>query len=197
MRRRWITLGEVLTVIAVTISGLTLWNNWSQRTDSESARSASDARASARAGTLMLLSDGANRQRLTLHPASPDQAVQSQRIVFPAALGLPAAQTTGEPRIETDWFDAALKKARAAAKLPDNSRGDETLPVLVSTRFVVDGAPHTDTALYDLGYTIEGHWLGGHTITLSGISLVRHGAGQAALDARWKTLLTREGQPGS
>ncbi|MEE4453018.1 hypothetical protein V2S85_15305 [Novosphingobium resinovorum] len=200
IRRRWITLGEVLTVIAVTISGLTLWNSWSQRSDTEASRTADDRRASARAATLVLTATGADDDTLALKTASAEQSVQSQRIAFPAALGLSAAETTGEPRIEAAWFESALKKARNAAKLPDNSRGDEKLPVLVTTRFLVDGTSHEDVALYEIGYSISGRWLGGHSITLRGISLLsrpRGGAAQGALDNRWKHLLAQEQAAGN
>lgn len=191
IRRRWITLGEVLTVIAVTISGLTLWNNWSQRSETEASKSADARRASTRAAMLVLTATGSGDD-LVLKPASADQSVQSQRVAFPSALALPPAETTGEPRIEAAWFERALKKARKDAKLPDDSRGDERLPVLVTTRFLVDGAAHEDVAIYDIGYSISGHFLGGHSITLRGVSLVSHVGerkAQTALDARWKTLL--------
>lgn len=195
IRRRWITLGEVLTVIAVTISGLTLWNNWSQRSDTEASRSADAKRASTKAETLLLMTTGSGSDELILRPASSEQSVQSQSITFPAALEVSPAETTGEPRIEAGWFDRALKKARNAAKLPDNSRGDEKLPVLITTRFLVDGKAHEDVAIYDVGYSISGRWLGGHSITLRGISLVSKVSGQAAhraLDARWKKLIAEE-----
>jgi len=194
IRRRWITLGELLAVIAVIISGLTLWNNWSERSDSEAVKTADARKASTRAATLVLLATGDGEDQLALKPASPDQSVQSQQIAFPAALGAPPAQTTGEPRIEAAWFERALKKARSAAKLPDDSRGDERLPALITTRYLVDGEEHEDAALYDIGYSISGRLLGGHTVTLRGISLVSRVRGtgaQAKLDARWKTLISR------
>lgn len=156
IRRRWITLGEVLTVIAVTISGLTLWNNWSQRSDSEAAKGADARRASTRAATLVLTASASGGDELILKPASADQSVQSQSIAFPAALGLPTAQTTGEPRIEAAWFERALKKARDKAHLPDDSRGDEKLPIAITTTFLVDGISHQDVALYDIGTASPG-----------------------------------------
>jgi hypothetical protein len=192
IRRRWITLGEVLTVIAVTISGLTLWNSWSQRSETEASKSADARRASTQAATLVLVSSGSGGDQIALRPASADQSVQSQRLAFPSPLGISPAETTGEPRIEASWFERALKKARNEAHLPDDSRGDERLPVAITTRFLVDGTAHEDVAIYDVGYSISGHWLGGHSITLRGVSLVSRvsarGA-QAALDARWARLL--------
>lgn len=199
IRRRWITLGEVLTVIAVTISGLTLWNSWSQRNDSEATRVAEADRAADKAAALVLLATGSDDDKLMLKPASADQTVQGQTIAFPAALGLAPVETTGEPRIEAQWFEHALKKARNGAKLPDDSRGDAKLPVLVTTRFLVDGKVHRDVALYDVGYSISGRLLGGHHLALRGVSLVSKAgkAGARALDTRWKRLLDEEKAAGS
>lgn len=195
IRRRWITLGEGLAVIAVLISGLTLWNNWSERSDTEAAKTADAQHASWSAATLVLQATGSGESTLTLKPVSPAQSVQSQKVLFPSALGLAPAETTGEPRIEAGWFDSALKKARNDAKLPDDSRGDERLPVVVTTQFLVDGEPHEDVALYDVGYSITGRFLGGHSVTLRGVSLVSHvktAAAQAKLDARWKASLPKK-----
>lgn len=193
-RRRWITLGEVLGVLAVVISGLTLWNNWSQRNDSDAVKVADAQRASARATTLVLLATGAGERALTLKPASSDQSVQSQTVLFPSALGVAPAETTGESRIESKWFERELVKARNEARLPDDSRGDERLPVVITTRFLVDGEAHEDVALYDVGYGISGGWLGGHSVALRGISLVarvKATAAQARLDARWRQLMPK------
>lgn len=190
IRRRWITLGEVLAVIAVAISALTLWNSWSERKDSEVAKTAEARHASTRAATLVLITSGSDKRTLSLKPASADQSVQSQTIRFPTALGAAPAETTGEPRIEAGWFEDALKKARDKADRPDDSRGDERLPVLISTRFLVDGEAHDDVALYDIGYTIAGRLFSGHSVTLRGLSLVARVKGGEAgrkLDARWTT----------
>lgn len=191
MRRRWITLGEALAVIAVLISGLTLWNNWSERSEIVAVKTAEAQRAFSRAATLVLLAASSGDRELTLKPASSEQSVQSQKVSFPTALGVAPAQTTGEPRIESAWFEPALKKARDKANLPDDSRGDERLPVLMTTRFLVDGEPHEDIALYDIGYSISGRWLAGHSVALRGVSLVSRvnaGSAQAKLDARWNAL---------
>ncbi|WP_404337680.1 hypothetical protein AB2M62_02980 [Sphingomonas sp. MMS12-HWE2-04] len=192
IRRRWITLGEVLAVIAVLISGLTLWNSWSERSDSAAVKTADAQRATTRAATLVLVAADAGERKLALKPVSAEQSVQSQKIAFPTSLGAPPAETTGEPRIEAEWFERGLKKARERADLPDNSRGDERLPVVITTRFLVDGEPHEDVALYDIGYTISGRLIAGHSVTLRGLSLVSHvksGDAQATLDARWARLL--------
>ncbi|MGN8000631.1 hypothetical protein [Sphingomonas sp. 22176] len=192
VRRRWITLGEVLGVAAVLISGLTLWNNWNDRRETKAEKAATEQRTSAKIAKLVLVAADGGKQTLALKPAAPEQSVQSQTILFPTALGVSPAATTGEPRVEGGWFEHALVKAREAAGLPDNSRGDERLPVVIVTQYLADGDPHEDVALYDVGYTISGKFLGGHSVTLRGISLVskvKRDHAQARLDARWKTML--------
>ena len=192
IRRRWINLGEVLAVIAVIISALTLWNSWSERSDSKAEKAAQAHVASAHAVKLVLTAAASGKRTLILKPSSADQSVQSQTIAFPAALGASSASTTGEPRIEAGWFEHALLKAREAAGLPDASRGDEVLPIAITTRFLVDGDEHEDVALYDVGYTITGRLLGGHDVTLRGLSLIGHSKSadaQAKIDARWAKMV--------
>ena len=192
IRRRWITLGEGVAVIAVLISGLTFWNSWSERRDSQLARKVDAERSSAKAATLVLVAESAGRSALSLEPASADQTVQSQKILVPSALEAAPAETTGEPRIEASWFEGKLVRAREKGRLPDNSRGDERLPVAIVTRYLVDGAAHEDVALYDVGYSVSGKLVSGHEVALRGLSLVgrvKKSEAQARLDARWKALV--------
>lgn len=188
IRRRWINLGEVLAVLAVLISGLTLWNSWSERTESKAEKAAQAHQASTHAAKLVLTAAPSGKRILILTPTSADQSVQSQTVTFPSAIDASPAVTTGEPRIEAGWFERQLVKAREAAGMPDASRGDDVLPVAITTRFLVEGEAHEDVALYDVGYTVTGRLLGGHDVTLRGLSLVAHaktGDAQAKLDARW------------
>lgn len=193
IRRRWLTLGEILAVVAVVISALTLWLNWAERSDTTAQKTAASSQAAKQAATLTLSAQStAKGERLALKPTSSDQQVLSQTIRFPAALGLDPVETTGEPRIEAGWFESALKKIRNRAGLPDDSRGDERLPVIVSTTFLADGAQHEDVALYDIGYTIKGKLFSGHALDLRGLSLVKHvkaGNASAELSARAARLL--------
>ena len=190
IRRRWITLGEALAVIAALISALTLWNSWSERGEEQATKSAETQEAASRAERLVL-TGSADKQGLALTPTSSDQTIQEQTITFPKALAAAPVRTTGEPRIEMSWFAQSLKRAREQTGMPDNSRGDEKLPVLIETHFMLGGEPHTDVAIYDLGYTVTGKWIGGHNVELRGlarVSAARKSAGQSQLDARWKRL---------
>jgi hypothetical protein len=192
VRRRWITLAEVLGVIAVLISGLTLWNSYRQRSDDEADKQAARSQAAAEAQILLLRASPDREGRtLGLASAGAGQAIQNQRIDFPAPLGVAAIETVIEPRIEAGWFEQALLRARQAGGEQNESRGDERVPVAITTSFFSDGALHRDSAIYDIGYRIEGGGLfGGHRIRMRGISRIETATArnlQARLDAIWRS----------
>ena len=96
IRRRWITLGEVLAVVAVLISAATLWNSYAERKSTEAERSAA-AQKEARTETALVLrarvvDDG---RRLSLEAVDGDQVIQSQSIAFPSKLGVPPGAPLG------------------------------------------------------------------------------------------------------
>jgi predicted xylose isomerase-like sugar epimerase len=190
VRRRWITLAEVLGVIAVLISGLTLWNAWRERSSDEADKAAARAEAQAEAQALLLrATPDRDGRRLGLAAASAGQAIQNQNIAFPAPLGVAAVDTLIEPRIEADWFEQALLRARHEAGRDEDSRGDERLPIAIVTTFFSGGRMYRDSAIYDVGYRVEGGGLfGGHHLRLRGISRVETVSPrtlQARLDALW------------
>lgn len=192
IRRRWITLGEILAVIAVLISGLTLWNSYSERNADEAERAADKAEQAKVSRTLLLKAEG-GRRSLNLAALDPAQAIQSQTIAFPASLGLGAIETLVQPRIEAGWVQAALRKAPDGAK--GKASGDLRLPVAITTRFVSGGETLADTTIYDIGYRRDdGGLLGGSEIELRGLSLVERVAAKdaaARLEAIWKARLPR------
>lgn len=190
-RRRWLTLAEILAVVAVLISAATLWNSYRQRTSEEADKAAAKAAADNAAQTLLLRGTPDRQGRhLALAPADQSQTIQTQRITFPAPLGVAPVETVSEPRIEAGWFERALLRALESGSGNDR-RGDARLPVLVTTEFVAGGAVRRDEALYDIGYRVEGGGLiGGRELRLHGLSRVGTAApAQARLDARWRTIM--------
>ena len=169
IRRRWITLGEVVAVLAVLISAATLWNSYQERKSAEAERAAA-ARKETRAETALVLRARAedDGKRLALEPVDTDQVIQSQTIVFPAKLGVGPIETAGDARIEARWIADALKKMEANR----TAAGDLRVPVAIVSRFTSKGAVRTDAALYQLAYRREGNLLGGSSIRLRGLSLV-------------------------
>lgn len=184
IRRRWITLGEVLAVVAVVISGLTFWNSYQERSGAEAERVAEKQEKSAKAQTLMLKASGEG-SRLDLSALDPAQAIQSQTIRFPTALRLSAIDTV-DPRIQAGWIEAAAKKARKASD-GKKDKGDSRLPVAITTRFVSGGETYIDNAIYDVGYRLDSGLLDTDA-ELLGLSLVERTKAarlQSRLDALW------------
>jgi len=190
VRRRWITLAEVLGVIAVLISGLTLWNSYRQRTSEEADKAAARAEAETEARVLVLrATPDREGRRLGLAAATEGQTIQNQNISFPGPLGVAAVDTLIEPRIEAGWFEQALLRARHERGGDEENRGDERVPIAITTSFFSGGRAYRDSAIYDIGYRVEGGGLfGGHKIRMRGISRVETvspRAMQARLDALW------------
>ena len=188
-RWRWVSIGEIVAVAAVIVSALTLWISYGERQDAVSQRQEGAVKA-AQLTLAASVEDGG--KWLSIRAVSENQTIQNQQVEFPAALKVDVADTAGEPRIEAQWFAEALKKVRAAGGKPDDSRGDERLPVAITTRFLADGHLHEDRTIYDIGYSIKGRMLSGHTLTLRGLSLVQRvtpGELQPLLDSRWARIM--------
>lgn len=189
VRRRWITLGEILGVAAVVISGLTFWNSYSERRNSEVERASEERSADVRARSLVLRGTvDAGGEMLALS-ATGEQVIQDQTVMFPSALELDPVEVTN-PRIEADWFDGAVREARREAGQRDEDAGDERLPVAITTRYVVGGDSFSDVSLYDVGYVVKERFLRGGTVRLRGLSLIGRASAetaQARLDKLWTT----------
>ena len=196
-RRRLINLGEVVAVLAVLISALSLWDSHNERVQGEQQQAAGETRAEQQARRLLLRakpeSDGA---RLSISTQQADQVIQDQTIQFPTALGISPVQTSGDPRIEARWLAAAVKDAEKRAGTGDQL-GDRRVPVAIVTQYIAGGTPYTDRAIYDIGYGKRDRFLLGDEIRLRGLTLVSRGdaAGVTArLDARWKAVQPKAGR---
>ena len=183
-RRRWITLGEVVGICALIVSGLSYWDSHTER-----AATAKLTPAAVRAGPLVLTGTvDQGGDRIVLRPAASDQIIQTQSVAFPSMVVRDAVETTGNARIEAIWFDTGLRAALKAHKLHS---GRHRLPVVIATSYVAGTITATDRALYDLGFSLHGRLLRPDAVTIEGVSLVRRGGGdlQAAADARFVRFL--------
>jgi hypothetical protein len=188
IRRRWITLGEVLAVIGVLISAAALWNSYAERRSNEAERSAEKAEKGAVSRILLLRASGGGGKSLTLEPRDSEQTIRSQAILFPSPLAT-KVDTIVEPRIEAGWVKQAVKKAHDLGRKEQKGPGDARMPVAITTRFDAGNGSFTDTAIYDVGYKESGGGLfGGTDVALRGVSLVERvspAKAQARLDALW------------
>jgi hypothetical protein len=126
---------------------------------------------------------------LRLASPNPERVIQTQTIIFPAALDIDAVDTVGNPRIEAGWFTAALRDAVGDDRQPGR------LPVGIITRYTdTSGAvEREDSAIYDVGHGWRSRLLQRDVPVLEGITLVSRGGKdlQARLDARWQRRITR------
>ena len=191
VRRRWINLGELVAVLALVISALTLWNSYRERTTNE-AEHAQESAQSAKKATILILKATADKdgRTLALAPHADEQAIQSQTIYFPAKLGVSPAETSSDARIEKSWFESALVSARKAAGV-EATPGDSRVPVLIETHYLTDGDAHVDRALYEVGYVTSHSLIGGTDVHLRGLSrtgpVSSDDVGQKRIDALWAT----------
>ncbi|HEY0316406.1 MAG TPA: hypothetical protein VGC28_09080 [Sphingomonas sp.] len=192
-RLRWITLGEAVAIVAVVISGIGLWQSYQDR----SQERAEKARATSPAPFYLRATADADGSTLTLAPVVADHAIQGQAIRFPPAFKLAPVTTTSDARIEAGWFGDALKADRKTHQLPDETQGDERVPVMIETDYLAGGQPLQARAYYDIGYALEGHFLRGSSVKLRGLSLIGKASGaDTAIDRHLGALWdARAGKP--
>lgn len=185
IRRRWLTIGELVAVTGVLIAALTLWNNWSARRDEAAARA--DEQASARAEAAVarhrigLVATGTKGNTLAFKGVAC--ALQATDIRFPSALGVEPQFTVTVHEIHADWLAKPLLKMTDGG--PDRRRG--RIPVLIDSRCEGANGPRTESAIYDLAWEIEPGLLG-RSLKLRGLVQREDEAGKdgkARLDALW------------
>ena len=179
-RRRWISVGETIGILALIISGISLWDSHQDRVESRAAASKVIPVAVV---PLVLKAQAADEgAMLGLNSPNPDRVIQTQTIVFPTALEIASADTVGNPRIEAAWFAGGLRKALG------DMRKHGRLPVGIITRYTDNGVERTDTAIYDIGHGWRSRLLQSDVPVLEGITLVSRPRQhlQKSLDARWQ-----------
>jgi hypothetical protein len=191
---RWLTLAETVGILALIIAGLGWWDNHRERVEQDSERTATErtaavqAQREARRSTFLLVGNmGDDGERVRLASAHPDQVIQTQTLVFPAAVRGDPVETTGNPRIDRSWLEDGLKKADRDRK---ESAGEERrVPVGIVTSYVEAGETKTDRSIYVVAYSLKSRLLRGATVKLEGISLLRRGVTgdlKAAVEAAWR-----------
>ena len=199
---RWLTLAELVGIVAVGIAALGYWDSHHDRVQAERERAAAakEKQAEARAGALKLsfLMTGSperSGELVRLASVHPEQVIQTQSVAMPQEVRGDAIETTGNPRIEAGWLEGGLEKAlhrRGAAATHGR------VPVGVVTVFIEDGQPKTDRAIYLLGYTLHPRVLRSAKVEIEGLSFLRRGLGEdvrKAVDAQWDRMTPAESAP--
>lgn len=181
-RRRWISIGETVGILALILSAIGLYESHQERVEN---RAAASSKPAAKVAPLVLTAS-ADAEGAVLRLATPDsgRVIQTQSIVFPKALGLDLVDTVGNPRIEAGWFAGELREA-----LGDDRKAGR-LPIGIITRYTDAGIDREDVAIYDVGHGWRSRLLQSDVPVLEGITRVARAPGdvRAAIDARWVRL---------
>ena len=190
-RLRWLTLAELVGILALVVAALGWWDSHREHQQSDRDRAAAaraqaaDAKRAALRETFLLTGAVVDDGRIRLTAARPDQVIQTQTVIFPSSVRPAPVETTGNPRIDLAWFEAGLKNT-AHGRGADGA--EARLPVGIVTTYVEAGETRTDRSIYAVGYTLHHRMLRGSRVELDGLSLVRRGVGgdlRGALDKAW------------
>lgn len=185
IRRRWVTIGEIVAVAGVVIAGLSLWMSWREQRSAEAERAIAASQAAAARARLelraALVEDGRQIQL-----SDPAQEILETRIAFPSALrvGQRAPMT---PRIDRDWFATAVLAATDGGADVREGR----LPVLVTIGYGAGEAMRRDRAIVELVWSTNGRLLVGRRLRLEAARVRERGGDQARIDALWSQELAR------
>ena len=178
---RWLTLGEIVGVLAVIIAALGLWENHREHVEAAKEHQAEIAAGALKDTFLMTGALNHDGDVVRLTAVHPDQVIQTQTVWFPAAIRGDSVETTGNPRLEAGWIADGVRKAAGKSK-------QGRVPVGVQTVYIEDGETRTDNAVYDLAYSLHPRFLQGDKVELDGLSLARRGVTgslQSAVDGIW------------
>ncbi len=175
--RVWLTISELVGLLALVIAGLNFWDSHRQRMQDQKREVAADHAASARYAFVMSSQMEADGARLTFQAVEPVQAIQGQRYLFPRAVLDHAMEVSAaKPQIDLDWIAAGLRgEVALARKAGASADGEASIPVGVITTYVQDGDVRSDQSIYRLGYAWRARLLGGTRLALQGVSLLHRG----------------------
>ena len=157
-RLRWLTLGELLAVVAVVISALGLWKSW--HSDDQPTTIVEQRRPIA----LTLRGKAENDGRsLAISPVEQSHALQSLTITLPG--------TAAPLNIGSDGELSANDLEDALGKAADRGKGTHRVRARIQADYVEAGVVRHATGNYTLAYRWEGGRLfGGRSLRLVSLS---------------------------
>jgi hypothetical protein len=159
-RRRWINLGEIIALAALTVSALGVWIAWKSSSEDKTTRIVEQRSAVPLALRGTPDSDG---RTLTIVPADPSHALQSLTVTIKGASPI---EIGSDGRLDASDVESALKGREKETK--DSTHA---VPVRMAARYVETGADRRGGGNYVLRYKWEGGGLfGGRSLRLVGLS---------------------------
>jgi hypothetical protein len=157
-RRRWINLGEIIAVLALTVSAAGLWLTWKSSGDDKPTRVVEQRQAIPL--TLRGKAENDGRQ-LAIEPVEPSHALESLTLTIKGASPI---ELGSDGQLDASAIESALKDK-------SEDKGPHSVPVRIAARYVEAGADRKASGTYTLRYRWEGGGLfGGRSLKLTGFS---------------------------
>jgi hypothetical protein len=159
-RRRWITLGEIIGIAALIVSGIGVWIAWKSSNEDRPTRVVEQRSAVPLALRGTADGDGGT---LTIMPADPSHALEGLIVSIKGAAKIDVGS---DGRLSASDVQAALKDRQKEAKDVTHS-----VPVRIDARYVEMGKDRRGGGNYVLRYKWQGGGLfGGRSLRLVGLS---------------------------
>ena len=155
-RRRWITLGEVIALLALVVSAAGVWLTWQTSGDDKPATVVEKRQAIPLTLRGKAQNDGRN---LVIEPVEPSHALESLTLTIKGATPI---EVGSDGQVAASDIESAIKDR-------DESKGAHRLPVRIDARYVEMGKDRHGGGSYVIHYRWEGGGLfGGRSLKLTG-----------------------------
>jgi len=157
-RRRWVTLGEIIALLALVVSAAGLWLTWKSNGEDKPTRVVEQRQAIPLTLRGKAEHDG---RTLAIEPVENSHALESLTLTIK---GAPPIEVGSDGELDASEVEGALKDR-------DESKGPHSVPVRVAARYVEMGKDRRGGGTYVLRYRWEsGGLFGGRSLKLTGFS---------------------------
>ena len=159
-RRRWITVGELIALAALIVSGLGVWISWKSSDSDQPTRIVEQRQPIPLTLRARREDDGG---KLEISPVEPSHALESLTVTFPGASPI---EVGSDGELDASDMQSALKGR-------DDEPKDKTLSVRarIDAHYVEAGKERRSSGTYTLRYMWKGGGLfGGRSLHLLGLS---------------------------
>ena len=157
-RRRWVTFGEIVALLALVVSAAGLWLTWKSNNEDKTTKVVEQKQAIPLALRGKAVSDG---RALSIEPVEASHALESLTVTIKGAAPI---EVGSDGELSASDVEAALKGR-------DEEKGAHSVAARIAARYVETGTDRKATGSYTIRYRWEGGGLfGGRTLKLTGFS---------------------------
>ncbi len=165
-RLRWLTLGEIIAVIAVAISAIGLWKSWDEKREAP-------VLVEKQAAVPLTLRGIARKdgRSLLVEPVEAGHSLDGATVSFEKT----KVELAGDEQLNARDFERVVERSDAASEEKPGD-GLHRLPLRIDARYIEAGQTRRSAANYALVYRwADGGLFGGRSLRLVGLSLVSRG----------------------